>query len=376
MNIEMVDLHGQYNNIREEVNKSIEQVLDSCAFINGPQVKTFCTHLAQYNSVRHVIPCGNGTDALQIALMALNLKPGDEVIVPVHTYVATAEVIALLQLTPIFIDCTDDYFTIDVAHLETKITSRTKAIVPVHLYGQCANMEVLLSIAKRHNLFVIEDTAQAIGADYHFSDGRTIKAGCMGDIGTTSFFPSKNLGGYGDGGALFINDDLLAEKVQMIANHGQNIKYHHDIVGCNSRLDTIQAAILDVKLKYLDHYTNARNKVATFYDQALKDIPRLIIPQRYSQSTHVFHQYTIRVANNQRDELKEYLAGKDIPSMIYYPIPLHQQKAYKTNHTEKFPVSERLSKEVLSLPIHTEMTEEQTQYITDVIRTFFKISKK
>lgn len=372
MKIEMVDLQGQYDQIRDEVNAGIQQVLDSCAFINGPQVKKFCEHLAQYNQVNHVIPCANGTDALQIALMAIGLKPGDEVIVPVHTYVATAEVIALLQLTPVFIDCNDDFFTIDTTQLENKITPRTKAIVPVHLYGQCADMEAIMTIAKQHNLYVIEDTAQAIGAAYRFSDGKTQKAGCIGDIGTTSFFPSKNLGCYGDGGALFINNDNLASKARMIANHGQSMKYHHDIIGCNSRLDTLQAAILDVKLKYLDQYQNARNKVADAYDHALKNIPGIIIPKRYAQSTHVFHQYTIRVTNGKRDELKEYLASKDIPSMIYYPIPLHQQKAYQNISTEKFPVSEQLSREVLSIPMHTEMKKEQICYITDTISTFFK----
>ena len=262
MKITMVDLHGQYERIREEINSAIQEVLDTTAFINGPQVKTFARHLAEYNQIEHVIPCANGTDALQIALMALGLQPGDEVIVPVHTYVATAEVIALLHLEPVFVDCVADRFTIDVTKIEEKITPRTKAIVPVHLYGQCADMASLMEIARRHNLYVVEDTAQAIGATYTFRNGHKQKAGCIGDIGTTSFFPSKNLGCYGDGGALFIRDNQLAERAHMIANHGQEIKYHHDIVGCNSRLDTLQAAILDVKLKYLDEYTAARNQVA------------------------------------------------------------------------------------------------------------------
>lgn len=372
MKIEMVDLHGQYNQIRDEINAAMQEILNSCSFINGPQVKSFCEHLAQYNQVNHVVSCANGTDALQIALMALDLKPGDEVIVPVHTYVATAEVIALLQLTPVFVDCTDNFFTLDVTQLENKITPRTKAIVPVHLYGQCADMETIISIAKRHDLYVVEDAAQAIGAEYCFSDGRVQKAGCMGHIGTTSFFPSKNLGCYGDGGALFINDDKLAAKAHMIANHGQSKKYHHDIIGCNSRLDTLQAAILDIKLRYLDQYKNARKEAAGLYDRTLKDVPGILIPERYSKSTHVFHQYTIRVKNGKRDELKEFLASKGIPSMIYYPVPLHQQKAYCEISNEPFPISEALSREVLSLPIHTEMTKEQIHYIADAISMFFK----
>lgn len=291
----MVDLHGQYEHIREEINTAIQEVLDTTAFINGPQVKTFAQHLAEYNQIDHVIPCANGTDALQIALMALGLQPGDEVIVPVHTYVATAEVIALLHLEPIFVDCVADRFTIDVSKIEGKITPRTKAIVPVHLYGQCADMEPLMDIAHRHKLYVVEDTAQAIGATYTFSNGFQQKAGCIGDIGTTSFFPSKNLGCYGDGGALFIRDNELAERARMIANHGQKIKYHHSIVGCNSRLDTLQAAILDVKLKYLDEYSAARNQAAERYDKGLVSVQGIILPQRANNSTHVFHQYTIRV---------------------------------------------------------------------------------
>lgn len=374
MKIEMVDLHGQHKKIHEEINEKIEQVIDSCKFINGPQVKEFCEHLAVYNRVKHVIPCGNGTDAIQIALMALDLKTSDEVIVPVHTYVATAEVIALLGLTPVFVDCEDSFFTIDVSQIESKITPRTKAIVPVHLYGQCCEMETLLQIAKKHNLYVIEDSAQAIGAEYQFSDGRTTRAGCMGDIGTTSFFPSKNLGCYGDGGALFIENDELAAKVRMIANHGQRVKYHHDIIGCNSRLDTLQAAILDVKLKYLDSYKEARQQVANDYNQALKEIKDIILPQCNPRSSHVFHQYTIRIPNNQRDQLKEYLADKGIPTMIYYPVPLHLQKAYRQENAAPgtFPVSERLCNEVLSLPIHTEMTKEQIKYITSLISKFFQ----
>lgn len=373
MNIPMVDLHGQYERIREEINQAIQGVLDSAAFINGPGVKAFAKHLAEYNRVEHVIPCANGTDALQIALMALGLRPGDEVIVPVHTYVATAEVIALLQLEPVFVDCVADCFTIDVSKVEEKVTARTRAIVPVHLYGQCADMEPLLQIARRHGLFVVEDAAQAIGAEYTFSDGHQERAGCMGDVGTTSFFPSKNLGCYGDGGALFIRDERLAERARMIANHGQKVKYHHDIVGCNSRLDTMQAAILDVKLKYLDEYTAARNRVADRYDQELSSLREINLPRRAGNSTHVFHQYTIRVKDNRRDALKSFLQEQGVPSMIYYPIPLHLQRAYikEGQGMGCFPVAEQLCEEVLSLPIHTEMKAEDQAYIIRQIHTFF-----
>ena len=373
MNIAMVDLHGQYERIREEINHAIQEVLDSAAFINGPQVKQFEQHLAEYNQVEHAITCGNGTDALQIALMALGLQPGDEVIVPVHTYVATAEVIALLHLEPVFADCVADRFTIDVTRIEEKITPRTKAIVPVHLYGQCADMEPLMEIAKRHNLFVVEDAAQSIGAEYTFSDGRKLKSGCIGDIGTTSFFPSKNLGCYGDGGALFIRDARLAERARMIANHGQKIKYHHDIVGCNSRLDTLQAAILDVKLRYLREYTAARNRVADKYDEGLASVKGIILPARATDSTHAFHQYTIRVADKRRDELKTFLQSQGILSMIYYPVPLHLQQAYLREGQGKgsYPVSEQLSEEGLSLPIHTEMKPEVQEYIIQQIHAFF-----
>lgn len=373
MNIAMVDLHGQYERIREEINHAIQEVLDSAAFINGPQVKQFEQHLAEYNQVEHAITCANGTDALQIALMTLGLQPGDEVIVPVHTYVATAEVIALLHLVPVFADCVADRFTIDVTRIEEKITPRTKAIVPVHLYGQCADMEPLMEIAKRHNLFVVEDAAQSIGAEYTFSDGRKLKSGCIGDIGTTSFFPSKNLGCYGDGGALFIRDARLAERARMIANHGQKIKYHHDIVGCNSRLDTLQAAILDVKLRYLREYTAARNRVADKYDEGLASVKGILLPARATNSTHAFHQYTIRVGGKRRDELKTFLQSQGIPSMIYYPVPLHLQQAYlrKGQGKGSYPVSEQLSEEVLSLPIHTEMKPEVQEYIIQQIHAFF-----
>lgn len=372
MKIEMVDLRGQYLHIQSEINEAMQEVLASAAFINGSQVKEFSRNLALYNGIKHVVTCGNGTDALQIAFMALGLKPGDEVIVPVHTYVATAEVIALLRLVPVFVDCDEDHFTIDVNQIEDKITPRTRAIAPVHLYGQCADMEPLLEIARRNHLFVVEDTAQAIGATYAFSDGTRRRAGCMGTIGATSFFPSKNLGCYGDGGALFVDDDALAERVRMITNHGQRVKYHHDVIGCNSRLDTLQAAILNVKLKYLDRYTEARQQAAARYDELLKDVAGIILPKRTENSTHVFHQYTIRVLNHRRDALKAYLAEQGIPSMIYYPVPLHLQKAYiqEGKGIGTFPVAERLSEEVLSLPMHTELTLEMQEFIAERIRCF------
>lgn len=365
--IQMVDLNSQYMRIKTEVDEAIQAVLDSSAFINGKQVSSFAENLARYNGVKYVQTCGNGTDALQIAFMTLGLKRGDEVIVPVHTYVATAEVIALLGLKPVFVDCLPDLFTIDASKIEAAITPMTRAIVPVHLYGQCADMESVLKIADKYNLFVVEDAAQAIGAEYSFSDCSVKKAGTMGNIGITSFFPSKNLGCFGDGGALFINDDNLAERARMIANHGQAKKYHHDLIGCNSRLDTIQAAVLDVKLKHLDEYSEARNLLADFYDSALKSVDGIILPRRSKSSSHVFHQYTIRVLNAKRDAVKEALAKKGIPSMIYYPIPLHLQKAYVQDGLERgsFPVSEALAEEVLSLPMHTEMSEEVRAFIVE-----------
>jgi UDP-2-acetamido-2-deoxy-ribo-hexuluronate aminotransferase len=305
--------------------------------------------------------------------MALDLKPGDEVILPVHTYVATAEVIALLGLTPVFIDVDKDTFNIAPALLESKITAKTKAIVPVHLYGQCADMEPILHIAAKYNLHVIEDVAQALGADYTFADGTTKKAGTIGTIGTTSFFPSKNLGCFGDGGAIFTNDKALGEKIKMISNHGQKIKYHHDIIGVNSRLDTLQAAVLNVKLNYLDGYAQRRNEAASYYDKALASTPTLTTPKRATNSTHVFHQYTIQVSGGLRDNLKSHLEAHGIPTMIYYPVPLHLQKAYKRAGFEEgsFPVTEELSKTVLSLPIHTEMKEEELEYISGTIKNFF-----
>jgi dTDP-4-amino-4,6-dideoxygalactose transaminase len=372
MEIKMVDLQGQYLRIKNEIDAAISEVLMSTAFIQGPQVKAFADSLSKYNHGVNVIPCANGTDALQIAMMALDLKPGDEVILPVHTYVATGEVIALLGLTPVFIDVNPDTFNIDTNQIEAKVTTRTKAIVPVHLYGQCADMEPILEIAKKHNLFVIEDLAQALGADYTSKNGSTKRAGTMGTIGCTSFFPSKNLGCYGDGGAIFTNDSALADKIKMIANHGQKVKYQHDIIGINSRLDTIQAAILNVKLKYLDQYTQSRNAVADYYDNQLKGLKFLEVPLRASNSTHVFHQYTIKVKMNNRDALKKYLDTKGIPTMIYYHIPLHLQKAYRRDGFGEgsFPIAEELSKTVLSLPIHTEMTEAELSYICEAIKSY------
>lgn len=371
--IQMVDLKTQYQKLKVEINSAIQHVIDETAFINGPQVKKFAQELAAYNHVKHAIPCANGTDALQIAMMALDFKPGDEVIVPTFTYVATVEVIALLGLRPVFIDVTPDTFEMDVSQLSSKISSKTVGIVPVHLYGQCSNMEYILRFAKEHKLKVIEDTAQAIGADYTFSDSRKAKAGTMGDIGTTSFFPSKNLGCYGDGGAMFTNDDTLAEKLQMIANHGQKKKYYHDSIGVNSRLDTLQAAILSVKLKHLDAYCNARNKVADRYDEVFRNHRNIIIPARSNNSTHVFHQYTIRLKGASRDDLKKFLEQKNIPTMVYYPVPLHLQKAYQEYGYKEgeFPVAEMLCKEVLSLPIHTEMQTEQQEYIIENINNYF-----
>lgn len=372
--IVMVDLQRQYQRIKPEIDAAIQQVLDSTAFIQGPPVHQFAEALATYNSVEYVIPCANGTDALQLAMMALDFKPGDEIIVPVHTYVATAEVIALLGLQPIFVDVDQESFTIDVKQIESKITPQTKAIVPVHLYGQCADMEPLMTLAEQFGLLVLEDAAQALGAEYTFGNGKKMKAGTIGTIGTTSFFPSKNLGCYGDGGALFTRDKALAEKLKMMANHGQRIKYHHEVVGINSRLDTLQAAILNIKLPHLTSYEIKRNEVANFYDQALCNLSEICIPKRSKNSTHVFHQYTIRVKNAKRDLVKKYLEERGIPTMIYYPVPLHFQKAYQQPGLGKgsFPVTEQLSDEVLSLPIHTEMTAVQLDYIVQTLTSFFK----
>jgi dTDP-4-amino-4,6-dideoxygalactose transaminase len=367
--IQMVDLKGQYEKIKSEVDKGIQEVLNTTAFINGPAVKEFQADLEAYLKVKHVIPCANGTDALQIAMMALGLKPGDEVITASFTYVATAEVIGLLGLTPVLVDVYPDTFDIDIEAIERNITAKTKAIVPVHLFGQCADMERIMAIAKKHNLYVIEDVAQAIGADYIFSDGKKAKAGTIGTIGCTSFFPSKNLGCYGDGGAMYTNDDELAKKMKMVAHHGQSVQYVHDVLGVNSRLDTIQAAVLKVKLKHLDEYAAARNKVADHYDKAFANSSKLKIPVRTKKSNHVFHQYTLQLNGVDRTMLREQLAEKGIPAMIYYPIPLHMQNAFKSDRFKKgdFPVTEKLCANVLSLPMHTELDGETLKYITDTI---------
>jgi UDP-2-acetamido-2-deoxy-ribo-hexuluronate aminotransferase len=367
--IQMVDLKGQYEKIKAEVDKGIQDVINSTAFINGPAVKEFQADFEKYLHVKHVIPCANGTDALQIAMMALGLKPGDEVITASFTYVATAEVIGLLGLTPVLVDVNADTFDIDIAAIEKNITPKTKAIVPVHLFGQCADMEKIMALAKKHNLYVIEDVAQAIGADYTFSDGKKVKAGTIGTIGCTSFFPSKNLGCYGDGGAMYTNDDELAKKMRMVAHHGQSVQYVHDVLGVNSRLDTIQAVVLKAKLQHLDEYAAARNKVADFYDKAFANHSKLKTPVRAKNSTHVFHQYTLQLIGVDREKLREQLAEKGIPAMIYYPIPLHMQNAFKSDRFKQgdFPVTEKLCATVLSLPIHTELDTETLKYITDTV---------
>jgi len=365
----MVDLKSQYEKIKPEIDKAVLDVIASSAFINGPEVKSFQAEFEKYLDVKHVIPCANGTDALQIAMMALGLKPGDEVITASFTYVATAEVIALLQLTPVLVEVNPGTFTIDPAAIEKAITPKTKAIVPVRLFGQCADMEAIMKIAKKHNVFVIEDNAQAIGCDYKYSDGTVKKAGTIGTVGTTSFFPSKNLGCYGDGGAMFTNDDALAAKLRMMANHGQSKLYYHDEIGCNSRLDSMQATILRVKLRHLDDYAAARNQAANYYDKAFANHPKIKTPARASWSNHVFHQYTLQVTGVDRDKLRGFLATKEIPAMIYYPVAVHQQKAYRSDRSpdSAFPVTIDLLTKVISLPMHTELSDEQLKYITDAV---------
>jgi len=368
----MVDLKQQYSRIKTEIDTAVLSVLESCAFINGPQVQSFATALATYSGSRHVIPCANGTDALQIAMMALDLEPGDEVITPSFTYIATTEVIALLRLKPVFVDVDPKTFCIDTKALQRAITPKTKAIVPVHLYGQAANMEEIMKIAAEHNLYVIEDNAQAIGCDYYFKDGTVKKTGAIATIGTTSFFPSKNLGGYGDGGAIATNDDGLADKLKMVANHGQSKRYYHDVVGCNSRLDTIQAAILEIKLKHLDEYINKRRSVADAYDSAFASHSKITTPYRADYCRHVYHQYTLIVEGIDRNDLHDYLAQHKIPSMIYYPVPAHRQKmfAHFGSENTELPVTDWLTERVISLPMHTEMDEEQIQFITSKVLEF------
>jgi UDP-2-acetamido-2-deoxy-ribo-hexuluronate aminotransferase len=370
--IQMVDLMTQYQQIKTEVDAALMHVIENAQFINGPDVQLFQKELEHYLGVKHVIPCANGTDALQIALMALDLKPGDEVITPSFTYIATTEVMALLGLKPVFVEVDTDTFCIDPSTIEAAITPKTKAIVPVHLYGQAANMDAIMEIAKKHNLFVVEDNAQAIGSDYYHTNGSVSKTGTIGDIGCTSFFPSKNLGCYGDGGAICTNNDDLAAKMRMIANHGQSQRYYHDVVGCNSRLDTIQAAILRIKLPLLDSYIAARRKVADHYDSFFSVFPQIKTPVRGEQSKHVFHQYTMQLNGIGRDELVAFLATKEIPSMIYYPVPAHRQKmfsAFGSAETE-LPVTDALTSCVMSLPIHTEMEKEQLEFICASVAEF------
>ena len=371
--IQMVDLKSQYLKIQSEIDQSFREVLTSCQFIKGPKVNSFERNLASYLGVKQVISCANGTDALQLAMMALDLQPGDEVIVPAFTYVATAEVIALLRLKPVMVDVDVDDFNTTAAYIADAITPKTKAIVPVHLFGQGAIMEPILSLAKKHSLYIIEDNAQAIGADYTLSNGHQRKVGTLGDIGCTSFFPSKNLGCYGDGGALFTNNEQLAAKIRSIANHGQSKRYHHQLIGVNSRLDALQAAVLDIKLKYLDQYNAARQQVAKQYDQAFEKMPQLKTPFRSTQSSHIFHQYTLQAVDFDRNDLIQYLQEKGIPAMIYYPIPLYRQAAFAPFVSEKLslPNTEKLCQSVFSLPIHTEMDIATQSYIIEGVKSYF-----
>ena len=368
----MVDLKSQYKKIKPEIDNAIQNVIDSCQFVKGNDVKAFELELALHLQVKNVITCGNGTDALQVALMALGLKPGDEVITTDFTFIATVEVIALLGLTPILVDVNPKTFNIDIESVKKAISPKTKAIVPVHLFGQCADMEPLLKIAEEFGLYIVEDTAQGLGAEYRFSDGTIKKAGTMGNIGCTSFFPSKNLGCYGDGGALFTNDDFLAEQIRFITNHGMKVRYHHDMIGVNSRLDTIQASILRVKLPHLDGYNKARQNAACKYDKALYGISEIETPTTADFTNHIFHQYTIKVKNGKRDALKKHLDQSGIPNMVYYPIPLHKQKAFEpfVAINQKFPFSDTLCDEVLSLPMHTELDDEQIEFITSAVKKF------
>jgi dTDP-4-amino-4,6-dideoxygalactose transaminase len=374
--LQMVDLQTQYEKIKPEVDAAIQKVLENAAFINGPEVKSFQAELEKYLNVKMVIPCANGTDALQVAMMALGLKPGDEVITADFTYVATAEVIGLLGLTPVLVDVQPGTFDIDVKAIEKAITPKTNAIVPIHFFGQCADMEAIMALAKKYNLSVIEDTAQAIGAQYTFADGTSKKAGTIGTVGCTSFFPSKNLGCFGDGGAIFTNDEELGKRIRMIANHGQSVQYVHDAIGVNSRLDSIQAAVLRVKLKHLDEYAAARQMAAAYYDKAFSGNASLTTPARMKNSTHVFHQYTLVLNGVDREKLRAHLAAKEVPCNVYYPIPLHLQKAFASPRYKAgdFPVTEKLCATVLSLPIHTEMDEDMLKYIADSVLEF--VNKK
>jgi dTDP-4-amino-4,6-dideoxygalactose transaminase len=370
--IQMVDLKSQYQRLKPEIDEAIQDVLNSGVFIKGNNVSAFENELSDFIGRSYVVSCANGTDALQIAMMALDLKPGDEVILPAFTYAATAEVVALLGLVPVLVDVDAETFNIDINLIEAAIGPKTKAIVPVHLFGQCADMEPLLQIAKKHNLYVIEDTAQAIGASYSFSDGTKKMAGTIGTIGTCSFFPSKNLGCYGDGGALFTNDSLLAEKIRMIANHGQKIQYKHDIIGLNSRLDALQAAILRVKLKHLKSFEKARSIVTDYYDSNLSKHPNLLVPKRSDFTSHVFHQYTLKLNGINRDALRNHLKSIGIPSMVYYPLPIHFQEAFKNicRIGSSLTISEKLCEELVSIPIHTEMDKNQLDFIIEALLNY------
>lgn len=371
--IQMVDLQSQYQKIKNLVDERVLQVMQSAQFINGPEVQGFQKELEEYLDVKHVIPCANGTDALQIALMALDLQPGDEVITADFTFAATVEVVHLLKLKSVLVDVDYETYNIDINQLKAAITPKTKAIIPVHLFGQCANMEAVLEVAKEHDLFVVEDNCQGIGADYTFANGTTKKSGTMGTIGTTSFFPSKNLGCYGDGGAIFTNDDELAYKMRGIVNHGMYKRYYHDEVGVNSRLDSIQAAVLRVKLQLLDTYNAARRSAADYYDQAFANHPHILTPKRAENSTHVFHQYTLKILNGKRNELQAFLAEKEVPAMIYYPVALRKQKAYyQESNDADFINTDKLLDQVISLPMHTELDDEQLKYITDSVLEFMK----
>ncbi|MPS66231.1 DegT/DnrJ/EryC1/StrS aminotransferase family protein [Chryseobacterium sp.] len=371
--IQMVDLQSQYYKIKNDVDNAVLNVMDSAAFINGPEVKSFQNELESYLDVKHVIPCANGTDALQIALMALDLQEGDEVITADFTFAATVEVIHLLKLKSVLVDVDYDTFTISTEAIKKAITPRTKAIIPVHIFGQCANMEEILKIAEENNLYVVEDNAQAIGADYTFADGTVKKSGTMSTVGTTSFFPSKNLGCYGDGGAIFTNNDELAHRLRGIVNHGMYERYYHDEVGVNSRLDSIQAAVLRKKLPHLDSYNESRRKAADFYDEAFANHPNILTPKRAEDSTHVFHQYTLRILNGKRNELQKFLTEKEIPAMIYYPVALRKQKAYyQESNDADFVNTDKLLDQVISLPMHTELDDEQLKYITDAVLEFMK----
>jgi dTDP-4-amino-4,6-dideoxygalactose transaminase len=370
----MVDLQGQYERLKDELNATVCEVMAGSAFINGPQVKTFCNNLAKYLGTQHVVPCGNCTDAIRLALNALELQTGDEVILPAFTYIAAVEMVAALGLTPVLVDVDAETFNLNADLLETAISRQTRAIIVVHLFGQACDMEPVMKISAKYKIPVIEDNAQSLGADYTFADGTTKKAGVIGHIGTTSFFPTKPLACYGDGGAVITSDDALAERIRMLANHGQSQKYHHRIVGCNSRLDTIQAAILDVKLKYMERFTAARRRVAQRYDQALRPLSEVRIPTKLPTSTHVYHQYTLRVMNGQRDALISYLQENQIPAMVYYPLPVHEQEAYKwvARISGSANVAAQLCKEVISLPIHTEMNDAEQDFIIETIIRFFR----